>query len=941
MSVTIDIKNLKHYCTGYYGERIFLQLCFAWEVSRFNQNQYDEAIQKAVEHLKKGIEIEKTVTKALCLEAESVLSEISAMAKEYTMHCVAHAHMDMNWMWGYHETVSIIIDTLKTMLALMKEYPQFKFSQSQASVYEIVEKFDGQMLDEIKQRVAEGRWEVLASSWVEGDKNMPNGESLARSILYTKKYLSKLLDIDEKMLAIGFEPDTFGHNINIPEIYNDAGIKYYYHCRGNDTETAYRWKAPSGSELLVYRDPLFYLNLGPDIKTFALNTPELVHHTGIKTMLKFYGVGDHGGGPTRADIEKLLDMSAWPVYPNIVFGTLIEYFGELEKHKDVLPVITGEQNFIFTGCYTTQSRLKAANKIAEDRLFESELFESVSSIYTGNTARTDKIEMAWRNVLFSQFHDILPGSCMIDSREYSMGKFQETIAYANTISSSSLQSLSSIIDTTCFQDYYEDKETIKYTVSEGAGAGFGVADFKLPQADRAYGKNRIVTVFNPQNTAVSQPVEIVIWDYCGDKGHICVKDTSGNKVQHQIIPGDALLYDRDTFWGHTYCKVLIDAKINAYGYASYVLFEGEDDGVLSNVALPPYCNVPRLEKRESLILENEYLLVEFDESTLAVKSFIDKTQGKNYADSTKQACIFSLVKEDPTYGMTSWVVGRTAHEDCLNMSRELILEGKNLNGGLKKWIRYKLSFGNSALKVCISLDKGSRSLKLDVACDFREFGGNQSIPQLNFKFPLADITGEYLFDTAYGVITREKSNLQMPGCSFCATKWENSKDALLIISPTKYGFIADGQNLGLALIRAANDPDPAPEVYNHSFSFSVGIINDFNHSALIQRSLAERSLVPYVRNGIKEGRLAPNGDFLSVEGAILSMFKKSEQGDTFAMRVYNAEDKEQTVKIRLPAVKNAYMSNILEEKKERWEIKDGTVEFPIPAFSITTVLVEM
>jgi alpha-mannosidase len=84
----------------------------------------------------------------------------------------------MNWMWDYAETVAISLDTFRTMLNLMNEYPDFKFSQSQASVYEIVEKYDPEMLEEIRERVREGRWEVTATTWVEADKNMPCGDGL-------------------------------------------------------------------------------------------------------------------------------------------------------------------------------------------------------------------------------------------------------------------------------------------------------------------------------------------------------------------------------------------------------------------------------------------------------------------------------------------------------------------------------------------------------------------------------------------------------------------------------------------------------------------------------------------------------------------------------------------------------------------------------------------
>ncbi len=165
--------------------------------------------------------------------AEQSLSPIAHVAKTYTIYCAGHGHIDMNWMWSFDETVSITLDTCRTMLDLMDQYPDYTFAQSQASVYEIVARHDPALLERIRDRVQEGRWEVTAATWVEADRNLPNAESMVRHLLYTRRYLSGLLGIDPDSLDLDFEPDTFGHHQNVPEILSDAGVRYYYHCRGS------------------------------------------------------------------------------------------------------------------------------------------------------------------------------------------------------------------------------------------------------------------------------------------------------------------------------------------------------------------------------------------------------------------------------------------------------------------------------------------------------------------------------------------------------------------------------------------------------------------------------------------------------------------------------------------------------------------------------------
>ena len=256
-----------------------------------------------------------------------------------------------------------------------------------------MEEYFPEMTDEVKKRVAEGRWEVTASTWVEADRNMPSMESMARQLLYTKKYLSGLLNIAHESLNIDYEPDTFGHNINVPEILSDGGVKYYYHCRGFDKHTLYNWKAPSGRSVLVFREPSWY-NWNVNGRS-ALMVPDFCKTHGLKAMLRVYGVGDHGGGPTRRDIERIIEMNNWPIFPEFRFGTYGEFFRMAEKNKEAYPTVEGELNFVFDGCYTTQTRQKKANRESEAMLFKAEGASAMANLAVGRPYKSRDFTVAW------------------------------------------------------------------------------------------------------------------------------------------------------------------------------------------------------------------------------------------------------------------------------------------------------------------------------------------------------------------------------------------------------------------------------------------------------------------------------------------------------------------------------------------------------------------
>ena len=424
MNITTILKKLSAYKGSVYGERAYAEMLFLSSISQNEQNKYDAMLLDAGEKLLARCQREGSLTAGALEDLEESLKSLEKEAKKYTVHAVGHAHIDMNWTWGYHETVATTLETFRTVLRLMDEYPEFVFAQSQVSTYQIVEKYEPEMLEEIGRRIREGRWEVIASTWVEGDKNLSSGEAQNRQILYAKRYLQKTFGIPFEQMNLDFEPDTFGHHIFEPEVLLSAGVTRLYHCRGCERRGMYRWRAPSGKELFVYQEPKWYL--AEVTADTVADLPRTVCGAIAKEQRDFlfvYGVGDHGGGPTRRDLERLQKMNEWRLFPEIRFDTYRNFLDKMEQYIDRFPVYEGEANFIFDGCYTTQSRLKMANRLSENRLGEAEVLEALSG--KGEEKPSVLLEESWHNALFGQFHDILPGSSIHEVYEQTKKEYAE------------------------------------------------------------------------------------------------------------------------------------------------------------------------------------------------------------------------------------------------------------------------------------------------------------------------------------------------------------------------------------------------------------------------------------------------------------------------------------------------------------------------------------
>ena len=596
--------------------RILSELNFAIQLSAENGGKFDAEIERALTHLEGAMARDGVLTRSACLGAEQALLPISPAAKEYEVIFASHAHIDMNWMWGWQETVAATIATFRTVLDMMREYPEFTFSQSQTSVYKIIDDYAPEMKEEMLQRIAEGRWEVTAAAWVETDKNMPDTESLIRHIEYTRNYLEEHWGISREKLNLDFSPDTFGHSRFVPEINTFGGVKYYYHCRGlQDDLTLYRYKCPSGAEILMYKEPYWY-NSGvtPDCGTGIFGLSKRC--AGLKTGLIVYGVGDHGGGPSRRDIERVLEMQGWPVFPTMKFGTVREYFAKAEAVREKLPVVDHELNAIFAGCYTTQSRIKRGNRKTEQALLDAEKLAAFRTMADGTPAPTGRLEKAWQGVLFTHFHDILTGSCVQESREHAMGLFADSLAHAQQTQSASATALSRMTDTSAFLS----DEDIRFTQAEGAGVGFGISNHSgVPNPERSAGKTRIYTVFNNAPVAKRECVELTVWDYTGDLRRLEAVDSQMNP-----LPLELLDREMQTYWDHRYVRVLVKVEVAAMGYATIALRE-------KPVTDYPtfYLSAERTESpKGDITLENEFLRAKIDGRSGMLLSLVDKTTGK-------------------------------------------------------------------------------------------------------------------------------------------------------------------------------------------------------------------------------------------------------------------------------------------------------------------------
>ena len=904
---------------SYWGERFFAEFATAEALATPEELPI---LENAIDGLYENFCAEHALTDSACQAAEAKLLPFSARAKAFTLHHVAHAHIDMDWLWGLHETVDVTLNTFRTMLDMMEEYPEFTYSQSQCAVYKMTKFYDPALFRRIKQRVQEGRFEFAGSTWVELDKNMPSLESMARHILYTRQFLNQNFGIPYEDVNLDFHPDTFGHSSAVPEIFRAAGIKYFYHCRGLDGDCFYRWRGPSGAEILTVNEPLWYNDR--ILPMYISQVPKVCTKYGIKDMMKIYGVGDHGGGPTRQDIERILDMKSWPVAPTIIFSTYAKYYAAIEPYKDNFPVIEGELGPTFTGCYTSQSRIKMANRIGEDRLQAAEAITAFAAQKTGMEDFNHQFRVAWERILFNQFHDILPGSNIPESREHAMGAFEEAMGCVMAASSASMRAFAAAIDTSMFETPME-KLTSN---SEGGGVGLSTQAhhrFKLPGTERGVGKTRLLHFFNHTSFDRDGVLEATLWDWAGDPRRIQAFDSKGNPLS-VCVSGKS---GNDS--GHARTDILLKVMVPALSYITVRIEEGEKKS-FAFCELPPD---PRCIYYKPLVLENELVKVTFDPADLTISSYINKKTGKEML--SHEGGRFLLFRENKVpRGGCAWVEGIHMDEIDLHKAGTPTLKSPVSANPLRQQLEYEILYQENILKVKAVLDAGSPILELEVFADWRMAADDKGSPKLSFRMGLADTPDYFLSDSQIGLVKREGLNDH----DRCSRNFFHAHGAgMTLLTDTKYGYRGYNDRMEVSLLRCSARPDPYPEI-GHRF-FRIGIAATGSAQAELKElgsRFAHRDLA-YASNRAHKGELPLDGTFVKAENAIVTAVKLAEDKSGLILRLASLYEETADVTVEVPGMAAAWTTDLSEQNQTPCSVEDSRLKLTLGANSVMTLRV--
>jgi alpha-mannosidase len=693
-----------------------------------------------------------------------------AATPDRTLHMIGNAHLDPVWLWPWQEGYQEARATFWSAIHRMDEYPDFVFTCNQVVLLSWVEEADPQLFARIRERVAEGRWQMVGGWWVEPDCNMPCGESFARQGLYGQRYLWEKFGVTA---TVGMNVDSFGHHGMLPQILRGQGMHAYCFMRPGPHETslsgtAFWWESPDGSRVLGYRIPYEYCSPPGDIGAQADKSLGALDHE-LGDMMIYFGVGNHGGGPTRANIESIHRYDRMGSFGRMVISSPPRYLDELvKKHGEEglasLPVWRDDLQMHAPGCYSAHSGIKLWQRRAQAAILSAERWAVVGSTLFGLDYPTGDLGRGWQQILFNQFHDVLPGSAIESAYDDARDQLGEAVAVAKRIIARTHNVIARHVD--------------------------------IPLVEGA----QPVLVFNPHPWPVTAQVEM---QYGAQPTGVHVVDAGGRVTAAQRIQSVATTDDKGR--GAT----VFEAVVPPLGYRLYRLHPGT--APLDARADEACRNRPQLALSASerpagqlratdTLLENELLRVEIDPATGWLASLLDKRTGVDLVAGARGE--HTQICQDPTDTWGHRVVSYRWPGAAMRTTRVTLREA----GPVRARLRVEREWRRSTVVEELILGHRADQLEVRVTIDWRE-----QAHLLKLCFPTAVLDPAATYEIPFGAIVKPVDGAENPAQSWVDISGTVGGRAagLAVVNNAKHGYDVspatmdrDTPSIGITAVRS-------------------------------------------------------------------------------------------------------------------------------------------
>ncbi|NES79586.1 MULTISPECIES: alpha-mannosidase [Okeania] len=830
-----------------------------------------------------------------------VNAEIVKISEKYInslkLKLLGHAHLDLAWLWDVKETWEVAQRTFESVLNLQQDFPELIFCHSTPALYEWIEINRPDLFNRIKAQVELGKWEFVGGLWVEPELNTVSGESIVRQVLYGQGYF---WDKFGRFSLVAWLPDSFGFCWQLPQILQGGGMEYFVtqKLRWNDFMEfpfeVFWWEGLDKSRIFSLMLPPIGESI--DVVKMGRFACEWLVKTSRKNVLWLPGVGDHGGGPTRDMLEVGKRWRESGFFPLLEFTTAENFLVELVgEGSDDYPVWGDELYLEFhRGCYTTHADQKRWNRCCEGLLYEAELFAVFASVVTGAFYRKNDLEVAWKGVLFNQFHDILPGSAISDVYVDANNGWRESERLGLEILDEAMEAIASHIDFCPPFSFDSGEDGMFYRVIVFNSLNWQRSEL-VSVALPAPPEKKDCWGVGSRQQGEGLDMDNYSAGMQNDRNDWLVYDNEGKLVSSQVSDKDLLFVASD---------------VPGVGYRVFWLccgFSGLDKRLYMSTPIPHFTE--RIAEKfefvntvslngERWLLENDLLRVKVEGETGNLESIFDKINEREVLGKGKGNELQAFQDEGQYWD--AWNIDPNYQEYPLAAAK-LIDIGWMEKGDLRSCLRVIRKIGKSEFCQDYILEFGSPLLKIKCWVNWQE-----SHTLVKAAFPINIETDFVTYEIPCGAIKRmtkfqterDQAKWEVP-----ALRWADISDdnyGVSLLNDCKYGYDAKSNELRLTLLRGSTWPDEEADVGIHEFTYAIyPHLGSWESAGTVQRGYELNlpllvKVMPWISSEKSGGRLPQIYRFLGWEtdNLILMALKRSENNQYWILRCYECLGRE-------------------------------------------------
>ncbi|MFA7673998.1 MAG: glycoside hydrolase family 38 C-terminal domain-containing protein [Clostridia bacterium] len=817
------------------------------------------------------------------------------------LHLVCNSHIDPVWLWELEEGIAETLSTFRVCASFCEEYDGFIFNHNEAMLYQWVEKHEPKLFKRIQKLVAKGKWHIMGGWYLQPDCNMPSGESFVRQILEGRTYFKEKFNVEPRTCI---NLDAFGHTRGLVDIMKQSGYDSYLICRPEPDmldlpDEDFKWEGFSGDAIVCHRAYNSYESHRGEADEKIMEWMKL--NKARKVGMVLWGIGDHGGGPSRVDYEKISKLNDSSKEYDIRHSVPENYFMELDDN--MLPVYSGTLNPRYIGCYTSQIRIKQLHRTLENELYLTEKICAHATASKLMAYPKEEIRTASKDLMLMEFHDILPGSSI-----------QPVENYAISLAGHGLAELKQI-KTQAFLALCRGQKIAR--------------DGEIP-----------ILVYNPHPYEVKYIVECEFQLADQNKNREVFADPvvyqNGRKIPCQV-EREASNFNVDWRKKSVFYATLKPGQINRYDV---------------KIEIIPNRERPLMKVRKDMyIFKTKDLTVHISKLTGTMEKY-----EINDIDYIKGAGFLPVVIKDDE---NSWAFKEKSFRNTEGFFKVMDKEEGNVfsgildsnkidsvrvieDGEVRTVIEAVMKYNDSFLCLRYYLPKKGTQVKVTAKVYW-----NEKMKMLKLSIPTTVEKGKYMGQQAYG-----NEMLLTNGDEMVSHKWNMLFDkdkAVSIVNTGTYGSDVLDNEIRISMLRSpgysAGKSDfsvrnkyimpqdrfsPYQDQGERDYEFFFNAGNTEERKEAIEREAMVNNEKPVALSFFPTGEGRKIKPFAILSDSVITMpvFKKSESGKEYIIRMYNPSEETRATKLTLPAIRweGVFTFNKYQVRSYKFDLKTKTIK---------------